>query len=151
MLHLATLYRSSGIVDKVMSNSVSLPRTRSPGSVCLCSVGECYTLCDVPANTNPDCLSRVEVEAMLHQQESSIRTEMNIRLLSQEDQITKLTQRVHTLENCSHSSSQAPCHTSGASRTGLHYSRRYPQSSRAARHRSSLQNHPNPPILYRSE
>ena len=85
MLHLATLYRSSGIVDKVMSNSVSLPRARSPGSVCLCSIGECCTLCAVPANTNPDCNSRVEVEAMLRQQESSIRTEMNICLLSLED------------------------------------------------------------------
>ena len=80
---------------------------------------------------------------MLRRQESSIRSEMNIRLLSLEDQIINLTHRVHTLENSSQSSPQVSSHTSTTSRTGsLHV--RHPQSSRDIHRRSSLQNHPNP-------
>ena len=133
---------SSCNVVKTVSNSASLRHARSPGSVCLCSVGECCTLCAVPANANLDCFSRAEVEAMLRRQESSIRSEMNSHLLSLEDQITNLTHRVYTLENSSHSSSQVSSHTSTTSRTGSQYIHRHPQWD--IRRRSSLQINPNP-------
>ena len=57
------------------------------------------TLCDQTTQTDLNFIPKAEVIAMLRSLESSIRLELNIRLLALEDKVEKLSQSLHHKKN----------------------------------------------------
>ena len=100
----------------VLAVNVSAPPTsilsESSGRVCLCSTDSSCNLC---MNASQVSISRAEVESLLAQRESAIRAELNMRLLFLEDQVSKLSQTIHTLSDARRST-QATSFASAVSR-----------------------------------
>ena len=79
-------------------NLTSEQSMRRGKCACLCTASESCNLC-VNSNARQDTcsVSRADINSLLSKLESSIRSELNVRLLSLEDQVAKLSQTVRTL------------------------------------------------------
>ena len=94
----------------------------SPGSTDLCSAGG---FSGARAHVAQGAISRDEVATLLAQRESAIRADLNIRLLAIEDQISRLSQSLHTIkESCR--PLQAFSYASAASGFRQHYPNSHP-------------------------